>query len=69
MNLWRDSMKSIERLLIKLIIIQFICLLAFQAFLHQEGSLLESKKLIRYEGVTSTNHEKVVETFNRLNDE
>jgi len=62
-------MKSIERLLIKLIIIQFICLLAFQSFLHHDGSLLESKKLIRYEGVTSTNHEKVVESFNNLSDE
>ena len=63
------SVKTVERLLMKLIIIQFICLLAFQAFLHRDGSLLESKKLIRYEGVTSDNHAKVVETFNNLRDE
>jgi hypothetical protein len=61
-------MKTIERIIIKLILIQFICLLAFQAVFHREDSFLELKKLAQYEGVTKNNYTKIIETFNGLND-
>ncbi|CAH0345564.1 MULTISPECIES: YpfB family protein [unclassified Bacillus (in: firmicutes)] len=60
-------MKSIERIIIKLILIQVICLLAFQAVFHRADSFLELKKLAAYEGVTKNNYTKIIETFNDEN--
>ncbi|RFU65557.1 DUF5359 family protein [Peribacillus glennii] len=61
-------MKTIERMIIKLIIIQAISLLAFQILFHREDSFLELKRLAEYEGVTKNNYMKIIETFNNLND-
>lgn len=61
-------MKTIERIIIKLILIQVLCLLAFQLIFHREDSFLEVKKLAQYEGVTKNNYMKIIETFNGLND-
>ena len=59
------GMRTVERLLIKLIIIQFICLAAFQSLGRIETSFFQPKKLLQYEGVTSGNHKKIVETYNK----
>lgn len=61
-------MKTIERIIIKLVLIQLLCLLLFQVFFHREDSFLEVKKLAQYEGVTKNNYMKIIETFNGLND-
>ncbi|PLS16368.1 hypothetical protein CVD28_18045 [Bacillus sp. M6-12] len=57
-------MKTVERIIIKLIIIQAICLLFFQFLFHREDSFLELKKMAQYEGVHTDNYTKVIETFN-----
>ena len=56
-------MKKIERLIIKLLFIQFAFLLFFQVFFHREDSFLELKKLARYEGVYMDNHPLVREVL------
>ncbi|PLT34857.1 YpfB family protein [Bacillus sp. V5-8f] len=61
-------MKTIERMIIKLVIIQAISLLAFQALFHREDSFLELKRMAQYEGVTKNNYNKIIETFNSLGD-
>lgn len=61
-------MKSLERILLKLIVIQCICLVFSQMIFHREDSFLELKKLARYEGVNSGNHTKIIETFNGYED-
>ncbi|MDQ0219007.1 hypothetical protein ELQ35_09990 [Peribacillus cavernae] len=60
-------MKTTERIIIKLILIQVVCLLAFQVVFHREDSFLKIKKLAEYEGVTKNNYTKIIETFNGRN--
>ncbi|CAH0220988.1 YpfB family protein [Peribacillus sp. NPDC101481] len=57
-------MKTFERLLIKVIIIQLACLFFFQFLLSREDQIIDLTKLSRYEGVTSNNYTKIIETFN-----
>ncbi|MFY0782010.1 YpfB family protein [Peribacillus simplex] len=57
-------MKTFERLLIKVIIIQLVCLFFFQFLLSREDQIFDLTKLSRYEGVTSNNYTKIIETFN-----
>lgn len=57
-------MKSIERILMKLIIIQFIILFLSQVFLHSFNLFPELKEITQYEGVTDNNFSKLLETFN-----
>ncbi|MGE7905653.1 YpfB family protein [Peribacillus sp. NPDC094092] len=57
-------MKTFERLLIKVIIIQLACLFLFQFLLGREDQIFDLTKLSRYEGVTSNNYTKIIETFN-----
>ena len=57
-------MKTFERLLIKVIMIQLICLLFFQLLLSRNHQIFELTKLSKYEGVTSNNYTKIIETFN-----
>ncbi|WP_246942238.1 YpfB family protein [Bacillus pinisoli] len=58
-------MKNIERILIKIVFIQIICLVAAQVMMtnHQISPYLS--KVIQYEGVTKDSYSKVVETFDQ----
>lgn len=56
-------MKAIERVLIKLIIIQFLFLIASQIFIHELDVFPEIKQLTEYEGVGKDNFTEVLETF------
>ncbi|PJN89987.1 YpfB family protein [Bacillus sp. mrc49] len=57
-------MKTFERILIKVILIQLACLFLFQFLLSREDQIFDLTKLSRYEGVTSNNYTKIIETFN-----
>ncbi|WP_153122653.1 DUF5359 family protein [Peribacillus tepidiphilus] len=59
-------MKAVERILMKLIVIQLLFLLFFQILFHQEDTFLELKKMAQYEGVYSDNYRIIVETMNQL---
>ncbi|MED4204233.1 YpfB family protein [Neobacillus mesonae] len=56
-------MKKIERLLIKLIIVQFIFLLVTQFFFHQLDLLPEVKELAKYEGVNENTFTDILQTI------
>ena len=56
-------MRKIERLIIKLVIIQFLFLLFFQIFFHNGDSFLELKKLAEYEGVNRDSHTQIIEVM------
>lgn len=57
-------MKTVERILIKLIVIQFIFLLLSQYVFHKFEILPELQQLARYEGVSEDNFSEILETFN-----
>jgi hypothetical protein len=56
-------MKKVERLLIKVVIIQFIFLLFAQLFFHQFDVLPQVKQLTKYEGVNKNTYTEILETF------
>ncbi|MBN6888402.1 uncharacterized protein DUF5359 [Cytobacillus horneckiae] len=56
-------MKTFERILLKIIIIQFFFLLLSQVFFHHIGAFPELKQLTQYEGVTDQNFSEFLETF------
>jgi hypothetical protein len=56
-------MKAIERILLKLIIVQFIFLLITQLLFHHMNAFPELKQLTQYEGVTDQNFTELLETF------
>ncbi|WP_210365539.1 YpfB family protein [Bacillus sp. REN3] len=56
-------MKTFERILLKVIIVQFVFLLAAQVFFHEFNSFPELKQITEYEGVTDNNHSEVLETL------
>ena len=56
-------MRKIERLILKLVIIQFLFLLFFQAFFHNGDSFLELKQLTEYEGVNRDSHTQIIEVM------
>lgn len=56
-------MKTVERILIKLVFIQFFFLIVTQLVFHQIGHFPEWNQLTKYEGVTKDNFTEVVETF------
>ncbi|PLR75629.1 hypothetical protein CU633_20035 [Bacillus sp. V3-13] len=57
-------MKTFERILIKIIIVQFFFLIGTQIFIHSLNILPELKQLAEYEGVSENNFTKLIETFN-----
>lgn len=57
-------LKIIERIIIKLVIIQFIFLVCAQVFFHQMNILPELKGITQYEGVNENNFTELLETFN-----
>lgn len=60
----RKKMKRFERILIKIIIIQFFILILSQFVFHKFQVLPEMNQLARYEGVTENNFSQFLETFN-----
>lgn len=56
-------MKTFERILIKLAIIQFAFLFFSQLFFHQMNVLPELKVITRYEGVVKDSNTESVETL------
>ncbi|MFE8702657.1 YpfB family protein [Cytobacillus sp. FJAT-54145] len=56
-------MKTFERILIKVVIIQFLFLLFTQFFLHKLNAFPELKEITQYEGVTENNFSELLETF------
>ena len=56
-------MKIIERLLLKIIIIQLIMLVLSQLFFHKMNALPELQQLTQYEGVTENNYTEFLETL------
>jgi hypothetical protein len=56
-------MKTFERILIKIAIIQFVFLVIAQVFFHQFNAFPELKQITQYEGVTDNNHSEVLNSF------
>lgn len=56
-------MKTIERILLKVTIIQLICLLISQLLLPHLETWTQFNHLIKYEGVYEPTDAKIVETF------
>ncbi|MEH7075620.1 YpfB family protein [Neobacillus drentensis] len=56
-------MKNVERILIKIVIIQFIFLFLAQLFFHQLDVFPEIKQLTKYEGVNENTYTEILETF------
>jgi hypothetical protein len=56
-------MKNIERVLIKIVIIQFIFLILAQLFFHRLDVFPQVKQLTKYEGVNENTYTEILETF------
>ena len=63
-------MKKVERIIMKLVVIQLFFLLFFQVVVHDGDTFLELKKIAKYEGVYRDNHEVIVDVLqNYINKE
>ena len=56
-------MKIVERLLLKIIIIQLIMLVLAQFFFHKMHALPEWQQLTQYEGVSENQYNEFLETL------
>jgi hypothetical protein len=56
-------MKTFERILIKIAIIQFVFLVFAQVFFHEINAFPELKQITQYEGVTDNNHSEVLNSI------
>lgn len=56
-------MKKVERILIKIAIVQGCFLLLSQIFFHHYNSFPELKELILYEGVNNGNYSEILEAI------
>jgi hypothetical protein len=56
-------MKVVERILIKIVIIQFVFLLLAQLFFHQLNIFPQLDQLTKYEGVTENTFTEILQTF------
>nr|WP_263325888.1 YpfB family protein [Neobacillus sp. Marseille-Q6967] len=56
-------MKTMERILMKVIIIQFIFLIISQLFLHQLNLFPQLEQLTKYEGVNENTFTEILQTF------
>lgn len=56
-------MKAVERILIKVVIIQFIFLFLAQFFLHQLDIFPQLEQLTKYEGVNDNTFTEILQTF------
>lgn len=59
-------MKTVERIIIKLIVIQLTFLLLIQVLLSFENHVVQLSKLSEYEGVNRNNYTKIIETFDSI---
>lgn len=57
-------MKNLERILIKIIIVQFVFLIVTQIMFHQFNAFPELKIITQYEGVNNDQFSDVLETLN-----
>lgn len=57
-------MKKIERILIKIIITQFIFLLLTQLIFQQFNAFPELKQITKYEGVNKNSFSEFLQTYN-----
>lgn len=57
------KLKTIERILIKVIFVQFIFLLFSQLVFHHFNLLPELNQITQYEGVSGDSYTKILETF------
>lgn len=64
MEIGGENMKTIERIMIKLIIIQLLFLVLAQIVLHKWNVFPELKEITQYEGVTENNFSELLEAFN-----
>jgi hypothetical protein len=58
-------MKNIERILIKLIMIQFVFLVITQIIFHHFNVFPELKEITQYEGVNNGQFSEILETLGR----
>ncbi|MDQ0197492.1 YpfB family protein [Neobacillus ginsengisoli] len=56
-------MKVVERILIKIVIIQFVFLFLAQLFFHQLNIFPQLDQLTKYEGVTKNTFTEILQTF------
>ena len=56
-------MKIVERLLLKIIVIQLIMLVLSQLFFHKMNALPEWQQLTQYEGVSENQYNEFLETL------
>jgi hypothetical protein len=63
MNCGVNSLKRIESILIKIVILQFIFLLLAQLFFHQLDIFPQIEQLTKYEGVNKNTYTEILETF------
>lgn len=56
-------MKKIEKILIKVVIIQFIFLFLTQLVFHQMDVFPQIKQLTKYEGVNENTYTEILQTF------
>jgi Family of unknown function (DUF5359) len=56
-------MKVVERILIKIVIIQFVFLLLAQLLFHQLNIFPQLDQLTKYEGVTENTFTEILQTF------
>lgn len=61
-------MKTVERVILKIILIQIIFLFITQIFLNFGEHVIPLTKLAQYEGVNSHNYTKIMETFKLTSD-
>lgn len=56
-------MKNIERIILKIAVVQFLFLLLAQIFLHRLEYFPELKTISKYEGIESKTYKEILETF------
>jgi hypothetical protein len=61
--LWSDQVKTVERVIMKVAVIQFVLLLLTQLIFHQLDEIPQLKQITKYEGVTKNTMTKIVETI------
>lgn len=57
------KVKTIERVIMKVAVIQFVLLLLTQLIFHQLDEIPQLKQITKYEGVTKNTMTKIVETM------
>ncbi|MEI5907170.1 DUF5359 family protein [Bacillus spongiae] len=61
-------MRHIDRILLKIITMQFIILIIVQILVHQWPAMTILQKITYYEGVNTMDHGEIIETINGSRD-